>query len=36
MYKNKIDLDEVYGYYFIGECSQGGKITLKGNVTLFR
>lgn len=27
---------DVYGYYFSGECLQGEKITLKGNVTLMR
>jgi len=25
-----------YGYYFVGECSQGEKITIKGNVSLLR
>ncbi|HRH58134.1 MAG TPA: gliding motility-associated C-terminal domain-containing protein [Chitinophagales bacterium] len=27
---------EAYGYYFKGECLQGDKITLKGNVTIIR
>jgi gliding motility-associated-like protein len=25
-----------YGYFFIGECSQGGKININGNITLLR
>jgi gliding motility-associated-like protein len=27
---------EAYGYYFTGECLQGNKITLKGNVTIVK
>ena len=36
VYKNKLELEDSYGYYFVGECSQGGKIIIKGNVTLMR
>ena len=35
-YKNQIVQLETYGYYFEGECFQGEKITLKGNVTLVK
>ncbi len=35
-YKGKLCQDEAYGYYFAGECLQGEKITLKGNITLLR
>lgn len=35
-YKGKPAPLEVYGYYFTGECFQGEKLTLKGNLTLIR
>ena len=35
-YKGEPAQVDVYGYYFIGECLQGDKITLKGNVSLLR
>lgn len=35
-YKGKIDQVEVYAYYFIGECIQGEKVTLKGNITFIK
>jgi len=35
-YKNKPAPLEAYGYYFTGECFQGEKVTLKGNVTLLK
>ncbi len=35
-YKNQPAQLEVYGYYFEGECLQGEKITLKGNVSLIK
>ena len=35
-YKNQVVQLETYGYYFEGECFQGEKITLKGNVTLVK
>ena len=35
-YKNEPAQVEVYGYYFIGECISGEKITIKGDVTLVR
>jgi gliding motility-associated-like protein len=35
-YKNQPAQPDAYGYYFIGECAEGEKITLKGNVTLLR
>ena len=35
-YKNQPAQLEVYGYYFEGECLQGEKLTLKGNVTLVK
>ena len=35
-YKNQIVQLETYGYYFEGECFQGEKITLKGNVILVK
>jgi gliding motility-associated-like protein len=35
-YKGQPAQVDSYGYYFIGECSQGEKITIKGNVSLLR
>ena len=35
-YKSKSEQIEVFGYYFTGECLQGEKITLKGNLTLLK
>jgi gliding motility-associated-like protein len=35
-YKGQPAPVEAYGYYFVGECLQGEKITIKGNVTLLR
>ncbi|MFN8284578.1 MAG: gliding motility-associated C-terminal domain-containing protein [Chitinophagales bacterium] len=35
-YKGQPAQVDSYGFYFIGECTQGEKITLKGNVTLLR
>ena len=35
-YKGQPSQLESYGYYFKGECLQGTKITLKGNVTIIR
>ncbi|MCB0507822.1 MAG: gliding motility-associated C-terminal domain-containing protein [Bacteroidetes bacterium] len=35
-YKGKPANADVYGYYFTGECLQGEKISLKGNITLLR
>lgn len=35
-YRGKLDQEEVYGYYFTGECLQGEKVVLKGNVTLLK
>lgn len=35
-YKGQIEQAEVYGYLFVGECLQGERITLKGNVTLLK
>ncbi|MFN8284575.1 MAG: gliding motility-associated C-terminal domain-containing protein [Chitinophagales bacterium] len=35
-YKNQPAQLEVYGYYFVGDCLDGERITLKGNVTLVR
>jgi gliding motility-associated-like protein len=35
-YKGQAAPEDAYGYYFIGECSQGEKITINGNVTLLR
>jgi len=36
VYKGQSASADVYGYYFTGECLQGEKITLKGNVTLLK
>ncbi|HRH58847.1 MAG TPA: gliding motility-associated C-terminal domain-containing protein, partial [Chitinophagales bacterium] len=36
IYKGQPATEDSYGYYFIGECSRGEKITIKGNVTLLR
>jgi len=33
-YKSKPAPADTYGYYFIGECIQGEKISKKGNITL--
>lgn len=35
-YKNQPAQVDAYGYYFVGECVQGEKITLKGNITLLQ
>ncbi len=35
-YKGQPATVDSYGYYFVGECSQGEKITIKGNVSLLR
>jgi gliding motility-associated-like protein len=35
-YKNQPVAMDVYGYYFEGECLQGEKITIKGNVSLIK
>lgn len=35
-YKGQQATEDAYGYYFSGECLQGNKITLKGNVTLLK
>ena len=35
-YKGQPAPFDTYGYYFTGECLQGEKITLKGNVTILR
>lgn len=35
-YKGQPAPFDAYGYYFFGECLQGEKISLKGNVTLLR
>ena len=35
-YKGQTEQEESYGYFFTGECFQGEKITLKGNVTLLK
>jgi gliding motility-associated-like protein len=35
-YKNQPAQLEVYGYYFVGECLEGERITIKGDVTLVR
>lgn len=35
-YKGQQAAADAYGYYFSGECLQGKKITLKGNVTLLK
>ena len=35
-YKGQQAAEDAYGYYFSGECLQGNKITLKGNVTLLK
>lgn len=35
-YKGQAAPADAYGYYFTGECLQGEKISLKGNVTLLR
>ncbi len=35
-YKNQPTQLEVYGYYFVGDCLNGEKITIKGDVTLVR
>lgn len=35
-YKNAPAPADSYGYYFTGECLQGDKLNLKGNVTLMR
>ncbi|MFN8261770.1 MAG: gliding motility-associated C-terminal domain-containing protein [Chitinophagales bacterium] len=36
IYKGQPATVDSYGYYFVGECSQGEKITIKGNVSLLR
>ena len=36
IYKEQPAMVDSYGYYFIGECSDGVKITIKGNVSLLR
>jgi len=35
-YKGRPAAVDAYGYFFTGECLQGEKISLKGNVTLLR
>lgn len=35
-YKGQLSPVEAYGYYFKGECLQGDKISIKGNVTIIR
>lgn len=35
-YKNRFAPIDTYGYYFTGECLQGEKISLKGNITLLK
>ena len=36
IYKNQPAPVDTYGYYFVGECLQGSKIILKGNITLVK
>ena len=35
-YKGQPAPADAYGYYFSGECLQGDKISLKGNITLLK
>jgi len=35
-YKGQLDQEDAYAYYFTGDCIQGEKIFLKGNVTLLK
>jgi len=35
-YKGTAALIDTYAFYFVGECQQGEKITIKGNVTLLK